>query len=168
MLSFKQLEGKTFPPVSFLSTNQEMINIGKSGNRVVLYVYPRTTPADGVPLPNWDVIPGARGCSIQARGFASFYTAILNTGISNIYGLSTQDTAYQQEAKSRLDVPFELLSDPKMLLAKELNLPTFSVENHVLYQRITFVISDGVIEKVFAPIKDAADNAREVLAYLNH
>ncbi len=44
-----------------------------------------------------------------------------------MYGLSTQDTAYQKEAANRLHLPFPLLSDEKLALAKALRLPTMRV-----------------------------------------
>ena len=36
---------------------------------LVLYIYPRTGSPDRPPLPGWDAIPGARGCTPQSCAF---------------------------------------------------------------------------------------------------
>ena len=47
--------------------------------------------------------------------------------MSAIYGVSTQDTDYQAEAQERLHLPYPLLSDCELQLARALKLPTFKV-----------------------------------------
>ena len=44
-----------------------------------------------------------------------------------MFGLSTQDPAYQSEAATRLHLPFPLLSDAKLALTRALRLPTMEV-----------------------------------------
>jgi hypothetical protein len=39
-----------------------------------------------------------------------------------------------------------------MQLAKVMRLPTFEVESRRLYNRLTFVVRDGPIERVFYPV----------------
>jgi hypothetical protein len=40
------------------------------------------------------MIPGARGCSPQSCAFRDHFTELKQLGVSRLYGLSTQDTAY--------------------------------------------------------------------------
>jgi peroxiredoxin len=95
----------------------------------------------------------------------------------DVYGLSTQSTPYQQEAKMRLHLPFELLSDDALRVARALELPTFNVDtlneispdiNSVLIKRITLVLSKGRIEKVFYPVFPPDKSAENVLDYLSN
>ena len=84
-----------------------------------------------------------------------------------MFGLSTQETDYQQEVVARLHLPFELLSDAKLELTQALRLPTFTVAGMTLVKRLTLVVRDGVIEKVFYPVFPPNKNAQEVIAWLS-
>jgi peroxiredoxin len=86
--------------------------------------------------------------------------------VTQLFGLSTQDTAYQREAASRLHLPFPILSDEKLGLAKALNLPTFTAAGMTLLKRMALVIDDGTITKVFYPVFPPDKNAEEVIAWL--
>lgn len=44
-----------------------------------------------------------------------------------MFGLSAQTTEYQKEARDRLHLPFQLLSDSALRLKLLLGLPTFTV-----------------------------------------
>jgi peroxiredoxin (alkyl hydroperoxide reductase subunit C) len=87
-------------------------------------------------------------------------------GVSQVFGLSTQDTGYQREAVERLHLPFELLSDEKLAFARALKLPTFEVDGMTLIKRITLIARDGAIAKVFYPVFPPDRNAGEVLDWL--
>ena len=87
-------------------------------------------------------------------------------GVQHLYGLSTQDTSYQQEAASRLHLPFPLLSDHKLQLQQALNLPVMTVEGVRLLKRLTMVIDNGTIVKVFYPIFPPDKNAADVINWL--
>src|SRR5215218_632510 len=66
----------------------------------------------------------------------------------------------------REHLPFALLSDPALRLAHELRLPTFEAAGMRLYRRITLVIEDGAIAKVFYPVFPPDRNAADVLTWL--
>jgi peroxiredoxin len=85
---------------------------------------------------------------------------------ARVFGLSTQDTAYQREAVERLHLSFELLSDERLEFTNALRLPTFRVESMTLVKRLTLVIADGIIEKVFYPVFPPDRNAEEVIQWL--
>jgi peroxiredoxin len=87
-------------------------------------------------------------------------------GVEHVYGLSTQDTAYQREAATRLELPFPILSDAGLTFARAVNLPTFTVAGMTLCKRMALVIDDGVIAKVFYPVFPPDKNAEEVIAWL--
>ena len=162
----KHLAGATLPDLALPATSGPAVNLSKLKGRTVLYIYPRT----GVPgvdaLPGWDDIPGARGCTPQSCGFRDHFADLKALGVAYVYGLSTQDTAYQREAAERLHLPFALLSDANLKFAKALNLPTFSTSGMTLLERMALVIDDGAIVKAFYPVFPPDKNAAEVIAWL--
>jgi peroxiredoxin len=119
-----------------------------------------------IPLPDdWDEIPGARGCTPQSCGFRDHY-AELKALHTRVVGVSTQTTDYQCEAKDRLHLPFQLLSDSTLQLKSAMHLPTFLVAGHELFKRLTLITQNGRIEKVFYPVFPPDKNADEVLVWL--
>jgi len=59
-----------------------------------------------------------------------------------------------------------MLSDEQQHLTTAISLPTFEVDGMTLIKRITLVIRDGVIIKVFYPVFPPDQNAPDVLAWL--
>ncbi|MDP1659179.1 MAG: peroxiredoxin [Methylotenera sp.] len=164
----KHLEGLYLPGIQLNSTDGSLINIGNLAGKWVLYFYPMTGQPN-VPLPDgWDAIPGARGCTPQSCSFRDYFAELklLNT---NIVGISSQTTEYQLEAKLRLHLPFELLSDSQLQLKHALNLPVFNIETLELYQRLTMIVDNNRIVKVFYPVFPPDKNAEVVIEWLkNH
>ncbi len=112
-----------------------------------------------------DQIPGARGCTPQACSFRDHYKELSDLKVL-VFGLSTQSTNYQKEAKQRLHLPFELLSDEALHFAQQLHLPCFSVDGNTLIKRITLLCVDGVIAKYFYPVFPPDKNIFDVLKWL--
>jgi peroxiredoxin len=112
------------------------------------------------------MIPGARGCTPQSCAFRDYFADLKALGVDHLFGLSTQDTAYQCEVVERLHLPFPLLSDEPLTLTRALDLPTFETSGMVLLKRLTMVIQDGVIEHVFYPVFPPDRNAADVVAWL--
>lgn len=159
------LEGALLPDLTLGSGDGPPINLSQLKGRWVIYVYPMTGRPD-VPLPQgWDGVPGARGCTPQSCSFRDQYAefATLNAGV---FGLSAQSTEYQCEARERLHLPFQLLSDDSLELKRIINLPTFSIAGMELYKRLTLIVNDRTIEKVFYPVFPPDQNAEIVLAWL--
>jgi peroxiredoxin len=160
-----KLHGTRLPDLVLVSTNNERISLINLTGTVVLYFYPMTGRPDTPAPEDWDVIPGAKGCTPQSCGFRNHYTELKMLD-ANVFGVSSQSTEYQHEAKARLHLPFELLSDSSFKLKKHLNLPTFDDAGFELYKRITLIAHDGVISKVFYPISKPAENVDDVINWL--
>lgn len=159
------LLGLPLPAVDLQSTASALVSLATLKNWAVIYVYP-LTGEPGKPLPtDWDLIPGARGCTPQACDFSNHYQQLkaLNAAV---YGLSSQATDYQLALQKRLHLPFELLSDSNFQLKKMLNLPTFEVGNLVLYKRLTLITFQGEIKKVFYPVFPPNQHASAVVSWL--
>jgi peroxiredoxin len=161
------LEGLQLPDISLPSTDGQHCSFDIHSNlkKLVIYVYP-LSGQPGVALPDgWDDIAGARGCTPQACDFSDHYQQFKNLN-TQVFGLSTQTTEYQLALKNRLHLPFDLLSDSDFKLKKALNLPTFQVGNLILYKRLTLVIDNNMIKKVFYPVFPPNQHASQVLNWL--
>lgn len=160
------LPGIRLPSVPLASTAGTMVDLSAVSGRSVVYCYPMTGRPDKELPAGWDDIPGARGCTPQSCAFRDHQEELTALG-ARVFGLSTQDTDYQREARERLHLPFELLSDEKLAFAKALGLPTFEVEGTTLLRRLTMIANGGRIEKVFYPVFPPGQNAEEVVAWLS-
>ncbi len=161
------LPGLRLPVLALPSTDGGPVDLSLIAGRVVVYAYPRTGLPDRPPLvADWDAIPGARGCTPQSCGFRDHFDDLRKLGVEAVFGLSTQDTAYQREMVARLHLPFPVLSDVALQLTNALRLPTFEVVHMTLLKRFALVLEDGVVAKVFYPVFPPDKSAEAVVAYL--
>ena len=160
------LPGRRLPSVSLPATSGELVHLSELVGRTVVYAYPRTGQPGHDPLvPDWDEIPGARGCTPESCSFREHHAELAAAG-ARVLGVSTQTLEDQREAATRLHLPYPLLSDADLALARALSLPTFEAAGHVLLRRLTLVLSDGVVEKVWYPVYPPDSHAQEVLSWL--
>jgi len=163
----RHLEGASVPDLALPATDGRAVSLAKCAGRTVVYAYPRMgKPGQIALIDGWDEIPGARGCTPQSCAFRDHFDELRQAGVAGVFGLSTQDTAYQAEAVARLKLPFAILSDERLALQKALDLPSMEVANTTLLKRLALVIDDGRISKVFYPVFPPDRNAEEVLAWL--
>jgi peroxiredoxin len=160
------LAGLKLPSVPLAATDGSTVDLSKLAGRTVVYIYPRTGVPGQPPADGWDAIPGARGCTPQSCSFRDHFAELKRLGAARLYGLSTQDTEYQSEAVERLKLPFPILSDRNLALARAIRLPTFTVAGMILLKRMALVIDAGVIAKVFYPVFPPDKSAEEVIAWL--
>jgi len=159
------LLGLRLPAIPLPSTAGGQVDLAALPGRTVVYLYPHTGRPDRDALPGWNYIPGARGCTPQTCAFRDHHAKLKALG-AGVFGLSTQDTEYQREAVERLHLPFELLSDEHFQLIEALHLPTFELAGIRFVKRITLIVREGVIEKVFYPVFPPDGNAGEVVDWL--
>jgi len=160
------LEGAALPSLALGSTDGAPVDLAKLNGRTIVYAYPMTGRPDRSLPEGWDGIPGARGCTPQSCAFRDHYAEVKALGAAHLFGLSTQDTAYQKEAAERLHLPFALLSDESLAFARALNLPLMPVDGMTLMKRLTLILRDGRIEHVFYPVFPPDRNAADVMAWL--
>lgn len=98
------LLGAALPPVALPATSGRRVVLADGPGYVVAYCYPMTgRPGEALPT-DWDVIPGARGCTPQACAFRDHARELAAYG-AHVYGVSTQTPAEQREAAERLHLP---------------------------------------------------------------
>lgn len=157
--------GRRMPDVALPTTAGRNVSFARVAGRAVVYCYP-WTGRPGLANPHgWDEIPGAHGSTPQAEGFRDLHAGFVQVG-AVVFGLSTQSTAYQAELVARLQLPFEMVSDEACVLHQALALPTFAVDGVRFLKRLTFILRDGRIERVYYPVPAPAAHAREVCAWL--
>jgi len=164
----EHLPGMRLPVLALPATSGGEVDLAAAAasvGRLVLYVYPRTGTPGRPPPDGWDAIPGARGCTPQSCAFRDHHAELRALG-ADVLGLSAQPAAEQAEFASREHMPFALLSDPDLRLADALRLPTFAAAGMRLYKRITLIVEDGAIAKVFYPVFPPDRNAAEAIAWL--
>jgi len=160
------LAGIALPDIALPATKGPDVSLVRLSGCTVLYAYPMTGKP-GVALPDdWDLIPGARGCTPQACAFRDHHAELQGAGAAHVFGISTQDTAYQREAAERLHLPFPLVSDAALRLTTALRLPVMVVDGAMLLKRMALIIEDGIIAHVFYPVFPPNRNAADVLQWL--
>ncbi len=98
------------------------LSLASLPGRTIVFAYPRTGEPGKISLvEDWDMIPGARGCTPQTCSFRDLFAELRAAGAAQVFGLSTQSNAYQTEMASRLHLPFPVLSDEKLELTRALD-----------------------------------------------
>jgi peroxiredoxin len=163
----RHLPGATVPSAALPATDGKTVTLAALTGRIVVFAYPRTgQPGKSSLVDDWDMIPGARGCTPQTCSFRDLFADLKQAGAQGVYGLSTQSIAYQREMVERLHVPFAVLSDEKFELTRAMRLPTMEVAGQTLIKRLALVIDDGRVTKLFYPVFPPDRNAGDVLAWL--
>ena len=163
----RHLRGAKVPDIALAGTDGAQVSLARIAGRIVVFAFPRTgEPGKPALVADWDMIPGARGCTPQTCAFRDLHKVLIEAGAQRVFGLSTQDPAYQLAAAKRLHLPFPLLSDEKLALTRAMRLPTMEVAGLTLIKRLALVIDDGVVAKVFYPVFPPDKNAAEVEAWL--
>ncbi|WP_372805743.1 peroxiredoxin [Loktanella salsilacus] len=161
------LPGLAMPSVPLPATDGQDVDLSKLAGRCVVYIYPMTGRPDRDLPAGWDATPGARGCTPQSCAYRDHAADLHARGVQHLFGLSTQDTAYQQEAASRLHLPYPLLSDAQGALMGALNLPRLTADGLTLLKRCTLILRDGLIQHVNYPVFPPDEDAARVIAWLD-
>jgi len=161
------LVGLRLPSIELPSTDGRLLDLSALRGLTVIYAYPMTGRPDAELPEGWDTLPGARGCTPQACAFRDHFGEISATGMSHLFGISTQDTDYQREAVDRLHLPYQLLSDASLNLSTALRMPTFVVNGVTLLKRLTLIVADAQISHVFYPVFPPDRSVIDVLEWLS-
>lgn len=160
------IERSRIPALRLASTLGTQIDLREvSVARFVLYVYPRTGKPGEPSPPGWDEIPGARGCTPENCAFRDHEREIRELG-ATVMGLSSQPLGEQRAFSERERIPFPLLNDSQLVLARKLGLPTFEFAGTTLYRRLTLIAEGNRVAKVFYPVFPPDRHPEDVVAWL--
>ncbi len=160
------LHDALLPDVALPSTAGGTVRLSGLEGLAVLYLYPMTGRPDRALPEGWDAIPGARGCTPQSCAFRDHYAELTGLGAAHVFGLSTQSPEDQAEAAARLHLPFPLLSDAELDLARAMRLPVMEVEGRTMLRRMTLIAEAGRIVHLRYPVFPPDSDAQAVADWL--
>tara|TARA_Y100000590_G_C15520640_1_gene939267 strand:+ start:381 stop:935 length:555 start_codon:yes stop_codon:yes gene_type:complete len=160
------LKNVKMPEISLPNQEGNLLKLNRSDTfRLVLYCFPMTGRPDRSLPPNWNSIAGAKGCTSQNISFRDNYDKFIILNSIPI-GISTQPIGDLKELVTRLNIPYDILSDINLEFKKILNLPTFSINEKSYLKRLTLIIEKSVIKKIFYPINNPNKHVIDVLEWL--
>jgi len=157
--------GLRLPLLVLPATDGSDVSLADHPGRSIVAVYPWTGRPGHPNPPNWDDIPGAHGSTPELEGFRDHHAEFMRLDL-RLFGLSRQTTEYQRELVTRLGLPFPILSDREGRFAASLRLPSFATGGETYLERLTLVVSDGIIESVVYPVTNPGGHAAELLLRL--
>ena len=164
--SCDHLLGTIMSNVLLLSTNGDSLDICTvDSDFVILYFFPMMALSEKDLPPGWDDIPGARGCTPQNITISEQNNNLQKYGATPI-GVSTQPINELSKISTVRKLSQILLSDSDLKLRKKLNVPTFQVDNKIMYHRMTLILKKSKIVKVFYPVFPADKHIFEILDWL--
>ncbi|HEY1959149.1 MAG TPA: peroxiredoxin [Polyangiaceae bacterium] len=140
-------EGQPAPAFSVTASDGTKIDSAAlAGKPIVLYFYPK------------DETPG---CTTEACAFRDAWTALEKSGVV-LVGISVDSDESHRAFAAHHKLPFHLVSDPKLELAKRFGVASKTIDNlGTILMRQTIVIgADGRIKKIYRtvePTKHAAE-----------
>jgi len=160
------LIGREIPSITLSRSGGETVNVRDAAQKLTVFFFYPETGKPGMELDQeWDLIPGARGCTpelCEVRDLAEEFRML----DVQVFGVSIQPTQDHNEFIARTRFPFSLLSDQNLTLASALKLPTFIYREKAFIKRVTLVAHRGRIIKVFYPVFPPDKHPKEVLRWI--
>ena len=147
-------ENSKAPIFNLPSSNDQNFEINKNLNQyLVIYFYPR----DNTP-----------GCTSEAKDFSKLYKEFKKLDCE-VIGISKDDIESHKKFIDKFKIPFELLSDEKMVVLKKYGVwgeKSMYGKKFMGIKRTTVLINPkGQILKIWNNVK-VTDHAKEVLNFL--
>ena len=134
------------------STNLKAFDTSKIKNGLVIYFYPK----DNTP-----------GCTLETRDFSKLYKKFKSLKFE-VIGISKDNIKSHLSFKKKNKVPFQLLSDDKLIVQKKYGvwgLKSFMGKKFMGTIRSTILINKGKIIKIWSNVR-VKDHAKEVLNFI--
>ena len=164
--SCEHLRDKLLPIISLPNQNGNLLKLNRLDTfRLVIYFYSLKGNPDKKLPEKWNLIPGAKGCTLENSCFRDNYDKFIELNSLPI-GISTQPIEDIKEMTARLGIQYDILSDSNLECINKLSLPTFSIKDRVFIKRLTIIVEKNIITKVFFPIFSINKHVNEVLQWL--
>ena len=155
----------TIPKIVVPSTIEDALDISKiKANYIILYFFPRMIPLDENIPSRWNEIPGARGCTPQNIAITKHSRDLEKYNAISI-GISTQRIEELIELSTLRNFSHILVSDNKLKFREKLCIPIFNFNNKTMYKRLTLIVKNSKIIKVFYPIFPPDKHVFEILKW---
>ena len=160
------LTNKSLPPISLKNQWGNKLQLNRSDTfRLVIYFYSMTGHPDKKLPENWNKIPGAEGCTLENCNFRDSYDNFIELNALPI-GISTQTVDDVREMTQRMNIKYDVLSDCDLVCVNTLSLPTFSINKKTFIKRLTIIVENNIIKKVFYPVVCINKHVDNVLKWL--
>ena len=161
------LLGMTIPSIILPSTEGKLDLSKINTPYMVLYFFPMMAISEkSLPI-GWDDIPGARGCTPQNITINDHIKELQKYN-AGIYGVSTQSIDELTELSSLRKFSQPLISDSSLKFQEKLQISTFHVENKTMYRRLSLIVKDSRIVKVFYPVFPPDKHIFEILEWFEN
>ena len=162
---FDHLVGITIPGITLTST-EGITDVSKIDSKyVVLYFFPMMSVPEKALPSGWDDIPGARGCTPQNITINEYIEDLQEYDV-RVCGISTQPVDELTELSLLRKLSQLLISDGSLKFQEHLQIPTFHVEDKTMYKRLTLIVKDSKIIKVFYPVFPPDTHIFEILEWV--
>ena len=134
------------------STSGKIFNLSDIKKGLVVYFYPK----DNTP-----------GCTLETKDFSTLYKKFKALKYE-VVGISKDNMKSHLKFKKKFKVPFQLLSDEKVLVQKRYGVwgpKSFMGKKFMGTIRSTIVINNGRIIKLWSNVR-VKDHAKEVLNFI--
>ena len=160
------LHNTSLPSISLPNQDGIFLKINRIETfRLVIFFYSMTGHPNKKLPHNWNNIPGAKGCTLENSIFRDNYNNLIELNALPI-GVSTQSVEDIKEMTQRLRIQFDILSDFDLILAKELSLPLFSINEKYFIKRLTMIVEKNTIKKIFYPVVSINKHIDDILLWL--
>ena len=143
---------KNAPNFKLDSTSSKIFELSKLKSGLVIYFYPR----DNTP-----------GCTLETKDFAKLYKKFKSNKYE-VIGISKDNMKSHLGFKKKYNLPFELLSDEKVLVQKKYGVwgkKSFMGKNFMGTIRSTILINKGKVIKIWSNVR-VKGHAQEVLDFI--
>ncbi|MBE1878273.1 winged helix-turn-helix transcriptional regulator [Myceligenerans pegani] len=158
------LLGTTPPDVVLATHDGGTVHLRDPDRWTVAFFFPGAyAPESHSYPPGWSAVPGARGCTLETRTYASRHEALHDAG-ARVLGVSTQHPEQLAAFADFANLPYTLASDQDGRAASALRLPVFRAGGSDRLKRVTVLLDPaGTIRHLQAPITDPAGSVDDML-----
>ena len=126
-------------------------------HRLVLYAYPGASGPEDDSIRDED--------ALEHRAYRRCQETFRQRRV-RVVALSSQTREAQSDEWHAHGIDHTMFRDPSLEIADSLGLPTLLSGGERCYVRATLIIEDRIIQHVFCPVKRAAANPSQVLAWM--
>jgi peroxiredoxin Q/BCP len=134
-------EGDIAPDFAITNQSGDVIKLSNfSDKKLIIFFYPK----DNTP-----------GCTAESCNLKDNYSSLLNDGFE-VIGVSADSKASHLKFINKFSLPFQLLADTEKEMIKAYGVwgeKKFMGKVYDGIHRTTFVINNGVVEKIFLKVK---------------
>lgn len=145
--------GDSAPDFAIPNQSGKVIKLSDfSGKKLIIFFYPK----DNTP-----------GCTAQSCNLKDNYSDLLDKGFE-VVGVSADDAVSHQKFIAKFSLPYNLLADTNKEMINSYGVwgeKKFMGKVYDGIHRTTFIVNDGIIEKIFSKVKTKEHSNQIIESY---